>query len=101
MKERGALTEAMFYILMVLTCRDVCGTEITAAVEERTRGRVRLGPGTLYTLLGKFLDEALIEEIHVEGRKRTYRITPAGREAYAAEVERLRACLADAREGEE
>lgn len=54
----------------------------------------------MYTLLNKFQDEALIEEIDVEGRKRTYRLTAKGREAYEEELERLRACLRDAEEEE-
>jgi len=39
-------------------------------------------------------------ESEVEGRKRTYRITEKGLEAYAQERERLRACLSDAEEAE-
>ena len=74
---RGPLTEPMFYVLMSFLRRDMCGTEITEFVERKTRGRVKLGPGTLYTLLGKFQDEKLIQETEVDGRKRTYRITPA------------------------
>ena len=69
-KERGPLTEPMFYVLMSFLRRDMCGTEITEFVEQKTRGRVRLGPGTLYTLLAKFQDEGLIEETMVDGRKR-------------------------------
>ena len=34
-RERGPLTEAMFYTLMVLARRDVCGTEIAQAVADR------------------------------------------------------------------
>ena len=56
---RGPLTEPMFYVLMSFLRRDMCGTEITEFVERKTRGRVKLGPGTLYTLLGKFQDEKL------------------------------------------
>ena len=78
--------------------RDMCGTEITEFVERKTRGRVKLGPGTLYTLLGKFQDEKLIQETEVDGRKRTYRITPKGRAVYQEEVDRLRSCLMDAEE---
>ena len=58
---RGPLTEPMFYVLMSFLRRDMCGTEITEFVERKTRGRVKLGPGTLYTLLGKFQDEKLIQ----------------------------------------
>ena len=89
---RGPLTEPMFYVLMSFLRRDMCGTEITEFVERKTRGRVKLGPGTLYTLLGKFQDEKLIH------RKRTYRITPKGRAVYQEEVDRLRSCLMDAEE---
>lgn len=97
-KERGPLTEPMFYILMSFLKRDMCGIEITAFVEEKTRGRLRLGPGTLYTILGKFQEEKYIEETEVEGRKRTYRLTEKGRAAYAEELQRLRECIADAEE---
>ena len=56
MKDRGVLTESMFYVLMSFLHREMCGIEITEFVEQKTNGRVRLGPGTLYTLLGKFQD---------------------------------------------
>ena len=99
-KGRGPLTEPMFYVLMSFLRRDMCGTEITEFVEGRTKGRVKLGPGTLYTLLGKFQEEKLIQETQVDGRRRTYRLTEKGRAVYREELERLRACLADAEEEE-
>ena len=99
-KSRGPLTEPMFYVLMAFLHGEMCGIDVAAFVEKKTRGRVKLGQGTLYTLLNKFQDEALIEEIDVEGRKRTYRLTAKGREAYEEELERLRACLRDAEEEE-
>ena len=99
-KERGPLTEPMFYVLMSFLRRDMCGTEITEFVERRTRGRVRLGPGTLYTLLAKFQDEGFIQETEVDGRKRTDRLTDQGRQAYHEELDRLRACVLDGEEEE-
>ena len=99
-KGRGPLTEPMFYVLMSFLRRDMCGTEITEFVEGRTKDRVKLGPGTLYTLLGKFQEEKLIQETQVDGRRRTYRLTEKGRAVYREELERLRACLADAEEEE-
>ena len=92
------LTESMFYVLMSLLKEDRCGTEMADWVSARTRGRVRLGPGTLYTILAKFEEEALIREIAVEGRRRTYTLTEEGRRRYEEEVARLRACLGDAEE---
>lgn len=97
-KSRGPLTESMFYVLMAFLHGEMCGIDVAAFVERKTRGRVTLGPGTLYTLLNKFQDEELIEETEVEGRKRTYRLTAKGRETYEDEVDRLRACLRDAEE---
>lgn len=97
-KSRGPLTEPMFYVLMAFLHGEMCGIDVAAFVEKKTRGRVKLGPGTLYTLLNKFQDEKLIEETEVEGRKRTYRLTSKGREAYEEELERLRACVRDGEE---
>ena len=48
------LTESMFYVLMALLRQARCGTEIADFVAARTKSRVRLGPGTLYTILAEF-----------------------------------------------
>ena len=94
-REKGPLTEPMYYVLMSFQRRELCGTEITEFVETKTAGRVRLGPGTLYTLLAKFQEEGLLEETSVEGRRRTYQITGQGRAAFRDELARLRACVDD------
>ena len=90
------LTESMFYVLLALKTRPMCGMEIAAFLERATNGRLRIGPATLYTVLSKFEEVQYIEEIAVEGRKRTYRITSRGMDAYQAEISRLTACLRDA-----
>lgn len=96
-----SLTEPMFYVLLSLLRQERCGTEIMQFAEEMTAGRVVLGPGTLYTILGKFQEEQLIVETAVAGRRRTYRVTAKGRELYRAELDRLRLCVADGeREGQ-
>ena len=98
MKDRGALTEPMFYVLMSFLRSEMCGIEITEFVARKTGGRGRLGPGPLYTLLGKFQDEHLIEETQTDGRKRSYRITEKGREVFRDELARLKACVLDGEE---
>ena len=95
-KTMETLTEAMFYVLMALKSRPMCGIEIAAAVDTLTDDRVHIGPATLYTVLGRFEKEGCIEEIEVSGRKRTYQITPVGLNAYREELERLKRCLLDA-----
>ena len=98
-KAMDILTGSMFYVLMALMQGEMCGTDAAAFVEERTRGRVLLGPATLYTVLGKFEKEKYIKEVRVEGRKRTYRITDKGRKTFEEELARLRQCVADAEGG--
>ena len=95
-KSLGTLTESMFYVLMAFGNGPMCGIDIAEEIERRTKGRLRIGPATLYTILGKFEKEKHIEEISVEGRKRTYQITEKGRTAYREELERLRQCIEDA-----
>ena len=99
-KPFDTLTETMLYVLMALMKGERCGTEIAEYITEKTKGRVRLGPGTLYTILAGFEEKKLIQETAVEGRKRTYRITEKGSSIYDEELERLRKCVGDA-EGED
>ncbi len=95
-KAMDILTESMFYVLMAFSKGPMCGIDVADYIEERTGGRVKIGPATLYTILGKFEKEKWIREIEVEGRKRTYSITDKGISAYEQEVERLRMCVRDA-----
>lgn len=95
-KAMEVLTESMFYCLMALRTGPMCGIDIAAWITAKTHSRVALGPATLYTILGKFEKEGYICETEVAGRKRTYRITDRGVEAYNEEVARLRSCLSDA-----
>ena len=95
-KSLELMTESMLYTLMAMQTGPRCGTEISAYVEALTRGGVQLGPGTLYTILNKFLEVGYLREVAVEGRKRTYALTAEGRAAYGQELERLRRCLRDA-----
>ena len=43
----------------------------------------------------------MIREVSVEGRKRTYELTDAGKKLYDAECDRLRRCIRDADREEE
>ncbi len=95
-KAMVVLTETMFYVLMAFSYGEMCGIDIADFIEKQTQGRVKIGPATLYTILGKFEKEKYIIEINVEGRKRTYRLTEKGREAYQAELLRLKQCITDA-----
>src|ERR1700722_20214753 len=51
---------------------------------------VKLGPGTLYGAIGRLEDRGLIEAMGTSGRRRPYRLTPAGSEFLRAALDELR-----------
>ncbi len=95
-KAMEILTESMFYVLMAFCQSPMCGIDAADYIDRRTKGRLQIGPATLYTILAKFEKEKYIREINVDGRKRTYSITEKGIQAYEEELARLRQCVADA-----
>src|SRR6202161_3560833 len=98
------LPSAAFQILLSLADEDRHGYGIMRQVEEQTEGRLRLGPGTLYSSIQTLLEEKCIEEIGLredvklgQERRRYYRLTAAGRKLARSEAERLAALLRVAR----
>jgi DNA-binding PadR family transcriptional regulator len=88
------LTEQMYYILMSLV-EERCGVDIMVTVDKISKGRVNVGPGTLYALLGKFQKENMIRETEIDGRRRSYIITKKGLEILKEEYERILILLKD------
>lgn len=97
------LSEAVFQILLALAEEPRHGYGIMREVEERTDGRVRLGPGTLYGAIKRLRERGLVEEADgaaapdEDERRRYYRLTSFGREVGAREAERLARLLESAR----
>jgi DNA-binding PadR family transcriptional regulator len=98
------LPSAAFQILLALSADDLHGYAIMRQVEEQTGGRVRLGPGTLYSSIQTLLEEKFIEEVDVREdaapaneRRRYYRLTSTGRKVARSEAERLADLLRVAR----
>lgn len=87
------LQEPTFLLLTALAQGPQHGYGIMTDVERMSSGRVRLKAGTLYAALDRVVAEGLVEADHeevVDGRlRRYYRLTPAGGDRLAAEVERL------------
>lgn len=82
-------------VLTALAERPLHGYGVMQEVLALSGGRVRLRAGTLYGALDRLAEQELItvdREEAIDGRlRRYYRLTDAGAEALAAEVERLRA----------
>jgi DNA-binding PadR family transcriptional regulator len=89
------LTPATFHILLSLADGERHGYAIMTEVAERTRGMVKLGPGTLYTALKRLVDSGVVLEAEErrgrddDERRRYYRLTPLGRAVARAEARRL------------
>lgn len=94
------LPSAAFQILLALAGEDLHGYGIMRQVQDQTAGRMRIGPGTLYSSIQALLEEKLIEEIEApaaQERRRYYRLTSAGRKLARSEAERLADLLRVAR----
>jgi DNA-binding PadR family transcriptional regulator len=90
------LPTATFHILVALSDADRHGYGILQEVGQRTEGRMKLNPGTLYTTIQRLLEKGLIVELHEardpdqdDERRRYYRLTPLGRRAAERELSRL------------
>lgn len=90
------LTEPMYYILLSLL-QDNHGYGIMQMVEELTEGRVAIGAGTLYSLLGRFEREEIIYQVAEENRRKIYHITERGESLLKEEYERLNHLVEDGR----
>lgn len=88
--DRGALTEAVFYILLSLH-KPMHGYAIMQNIESLTAGRVLLGPGTLYGAINALVEKRWIEALSSgrDSRKKEYIITEGGRAVFQEELERL------------
>jgi DNA-binding PadR family transcriptional regulator len=86
-----------FHVLLSLSDQDQHGYGIMQDVLERTDGKVRLWPPTLYGTIKRLIDEELIEASDTrpvaeldDSRRRYYRLTNLGRRVLAGECARLK-----------
>lgn len=98
MEKNMPLTEALFYILLSVR-KPNHGYGIIQDVDGLTRGRVVLGPGTLYGAIQTMTSKGWIRIYSEETdsrRKKEYIITDLGRAVFAEEKKRLEELLRNA-----
>jgi DNA-binding PadR family transcriptional regulator len=92
------LSPAMFHVLVALADGDTHGYAIMKEVEHLTAGAVRLSTGTLYGIIKRLLADGLIRETAARARsderRRSYVLTPFGKDVARAEAARLEQTLA-------
>ena len=85
-----------FHIMLALAGGEQHGYGIMQEVLNRTTGKVRLWPATLYGSIKRLIEAELIEESDErpapeldDARRRYYRLTALGKQVLDAECERL------------
>ena len=89
-ESKNALTEVVYYILLSLYT-PLHGYGIMQNVKDLSKGRVDLGPGTLYGAINTMLTKSWIQPVNGESssRKKEYIITDLGKEIVKSEILRL------------
>lgn len=101
---RLPLTPLTMAILLSLAEEDRHGYALMKSVEEQTGGNVKPGTGSLYAALQRLMDDEMIIESPrplgegEDPRRKSYRITEAGRCLVRAEAERMMRVLDLARD---
>jgi DNA-binding PadR family transcriptional regulator len=96
------LSSATLNILLALAGGDLHGYGIIQEASRQSEGHYKIGPGTLYDNLKKLMDAGLVADSLKstqagEDERRFYTLTSTGRDALAAEVDRLQHVVREAR----
>ena len=83
------LKPADFHILLTLLDGPLHGYGIMKEVERESGGEVRLEIGSLYRLLGRLLNDGLLEMGEGDGRRQYYSLSRLGRKVLKADAQRL------------
>jgi DNA-binding PadR family transcriptional regulator len=93
-REHLPLKPADFHILLTLLDGPRHGYGIMKEVERESGGEVRLEIGSLYRLLGRLLNDGLLEMGEGDGRRQYYSLSRLGRKVLKAEAQRLAGLVA-------
>ena len=94
------LNPPFYHILLALGNQHLHGYAIRKELERRTDGEITILPGTLYSSIGRMVDDGLIRETSAapadrkrDPRRRYYGVTELGKQVAAAESQRLAVLL--------
>lgn len=96
-KSLQTLSEPMYYVLLALNT-ELYGAEIMNEVKRISSGRITIGPGTLYTMLDKFVSNGLIKRTNQSLTSKSYIITDEGKKMLQDEYIRLCTLIADGKD---
>ena len=93
------LNQTVFRVLLVLGDEQMHGYGVMRALAEKTGGREKILPGTLYASIARMVEDGFLEELSPPDdssggpKRRYYRRTELGTAVARAESERMRALL--------
>ena len=97
MPNSNPLTPAVFHILLTLSTEERHGYGIMKQVEMDSKGKVSMGPGTLYGSLKRMLEAGLVKECDKridpemgDNRRIYYKMTGLGKKVLAEELGRYK-----------
>jgi DNA-binding PadR family transcriptional regulator len=82
------LTESTYYIMLTLV-EPLHGYAVMKKVEEISKGTAKVGPGTLYGAFTLLEKEELIVKVKEEDRRKSYVLTPKGKNVLMNQIKRL------------
>lgn len=88
LKKYIPMTETTYYTLLALK-EERHGYGIMQFISELTNKRIQMGTGTLYTMLGRLVDDKIITIISQDSSKKVYQITEIGTALVKMEIARL------------
>lgn len=83
------LSETTFYTMISLV-EPMHGYALMQKVKEISQGMVQIGAGTLYTIFATLEKEGLIEMVSEADRRKTYALTPRGKQVLLLQIRRLK-----------
>lgn len=88
LKKYIPMTETTYYTLLALN-EPRHGYAIMQFISELTKKRIQMGTGTLYTMLGRLVEDKLINIVSQDSIKKVYQITEEGQALVKIEIDRL------------
>lgn len=88
-KHYNQLPQVAFGILLALSLKERHGYEIIQQIEEDSNGKIKLGPGVLYTSIKQLRNRGLILEVkHKDDtRRRYYKLSDVGLKVLTEELD--------------
>jgi DNA-binding PadR family transcriptional regulator len=82
------LSETTFYTMVCLT-EPMHGYALMQKAASLSKDTVQIGAGTLYTIFSTLEKEGLIRMVNEEDRRKTYALTPKGKQVLQLQIHRL------------